>query len=181
MLKLLPIEDFNNGVLFILLLHKYSFTFKQILLLKHARKNIQTSHLTHQYSPRDGADNHFWRILYPSPTHTFLHLHVSAAALWRWGWFHNFYSISILLPLILFFVYMFHLRHSGDGADCIIFTLSLSFFHYLPFLSNLYKTEYRIWTEYITRFNKNNKENTSLLIFSRLNKFNFIFFSGNFI
>ena len=54
---------------------------------------------------------------------------------------------------------MFHLRHSGDGADCIIFILSLSFFHYLPFLSNLYKTEYRISTEYITRFNKNNKEN----------------------
>lgn len=41
------------------------------------------------------------------------------------------YSISIFLLLFAFLLYYFHLQYFGDGADSLIFILSLSFSRYL--------------------------------------------------
>ena len=46
-------------------------------------------------------------------------------------------SYCLYLFLIIFYPYLleFHLRHSEDGADSVIFILSLSFSHYTLSLS----------------------------------------------
>ena len=87
-------------------------------------------YLFHPRYCRDGADSQFLFLTYLRNVSLKKYIKYS-----RDGAINQFSSYLSFFNYFLSFLYEFHLRHSGDGADFNIFILSLSFFYYSLSLS----------------------------------------------